>query len=87
MLEVHAVFRGEVQGVGFRATTRWVADEMGLTGFVKNLPDGSVEVVAQGSEEFLRDFLKKITIRFNVMETSEEFSPIREKYSGFTIQY
>lgn len=87
MLEVRAVFRGEVQGVGFRLTTQQMAQEMGLKGFVKNLPDGSVELIAQGSEEFLRDFLKRLTARFNVSEKSEEYFPIRRKYTGFTIEY
>lgn len=87
MLEVHANFRGGVQGVGFRATTRQMAQEMGLTGFVKNLPDGSVEVIAQGVEEVLEKFLAQLTARFKVMEMSKRFLSIRTKYARFTIDY
>lgn len=42
---------GRVQGVYFRASTRDVASKLGLYGFARNLPDGSVEVVASGATE------------------------------------
>lgn len=44
---------GRVQGVGFRAACEAEARALGLVGWVKNLPDGSVEVVAEGPEEAL----------------------------------
>jgi acylphosphatase len=44
----HFVVRGRVQGVGFRHHTKLRARELGLVGWVRNRPDGSVEVVAQG---------------------------------------
>jgi acylphosphatase len=44
---------GRVQGVYFRACTQDAARDLGLTGFVRNLPDGRVEVFAQGTEERL----------------------------------
>ncbi len=40
---------GDVQGVGFRWWTSWQAKDLGLTGYARNLPDGRVEVLAQGS--------------------------------------
>ncbi|MFF5208754.1 acylphosphatase [Streptosporangium sp. NPDC000396] len=43
--------RGHVQGVGFRWWTRARALELGLTGWARNMPDGRVEVVAEGAEE------------------------------------
>ena len=46
----HAWFRGTVQGVGFRFTTRRLADRRRVGGFVRNLPDGRVEVVVEGPE-------------------------------------
>ncbi|UZX02073.1 acylphosphatase [Arthrobacter sp. CDRTa11] len=48
---------GIVQGVGFRYWTMGKADELGLTGLVRNLADGSVDVVAEGPEERIQDFL------------------------------
>ena len=45
---------GRVQGVGFREWTRRTAERLGIVGSVRNLPDGSVEVQASGSEDSLR---------------------------------
>lgn len=42
------VVRGDVQGVGYRASCRRVAEQLGVAGTVRNLPDGSVEVIAEG---------------------------------------
>ena len=47
----HAFFSGRVQGVGFRHEAESVAHRIGLTGWVKNLQDGRVEVVCEGSKE------------------------------------
>ena len=44
----HVIFRGKVQGVFFRANTRRFAEETGVIGWVRNLPDGSVEAVFEG---------------------------------------
>lgn len=51
MIRVHAVVTGTVQGVGFRYATYLEAQRLGLTGFVRNLPDGSVEVEAEGEAD------------------------------------
>jgi acylphosphatase len=48
---------GVVQGVGFRFWTMGKAEELGLTGTVRNLDDGSVDVVAEGPRERIQDFL------------------------------
>ena len=48
---------GVVQGVGFRFWTMGKAEDLGLTGTVKNLDDGSVDVVAEGPKERIQDFL------------------------------
>ncbi|MBW2225118.1 MAG: acylphosphatase [Deltaproteobacteria bacterium] len=48
---IHLVVRGRVQGVYFRATAQREARQHGLSGWVKNRPDGSVEVVAEGEED------------------------------------
>ena len=49
-VRVHIIIKGWVQGVFFRASTVEEADRLGLKGWVKNCPDGSVEVVAEGSK-------------------------------------
>ncbi|HEX4591880.1 MAG TPA: acylphosphatase [Gemmataceae bacterium] len=45
---VHLIVRGIVQGVGFRMYTMREAERLGLAGYVRNLPDGSVEIAAEG---------------------------------------
>jgi acylphosphatase len=58
---VRAVVSGRVQGVFFRASTAERATELGLRGYVRNLPDGSVEVMAEGTAtavEALLDFCR-----------------------------
>ena len=55
---IHIFITGSVQGVFFRATTQEKARELGLTGWVRNLPDGRVEVLAEGDEEKLKDLLE-----------------------------
>ena len=51
---IHCIVSGRVQGVWFRASTREKAQELGLTGWVRNLPEGQVEVLACGSKEKLK---------------------------------
>lgn len=54
---LHARVHGMVQGVFFRANTEDVATGLGLTGWVCNMPDGSVAVLAEGDEERLKQLL------------------------------
>lgn len=54
---IQVVVRGRVQGVFFRASAQREARQLGLTGWVKNRPDGAVEVVAEGEEDNVKDFL------------------------------
>jgi acylphosphatase len=58
MPQVRAIVKGHVQGVFFRATTRDVARDLGIYGFVRNLEDRSVEVVAEGSREKLDELIR-----------------------------
>ena len=58
LVRLTAWVSGRVQGVGFRWWTRTVADELGLDGWAENLPDGRVEVVAQGPRERLEQLLE-----------------------------
>lgn len=60
MRRLEAWVRGRVQGVGYRAFVERVALELGLAGYARNLPDGRVEVVAEGPEEALRALLEKL---------------------------
>jgi acylphosphatase len=53
--QLHLMVRGRVQGVYFRASTQREARRLGLTGWVKNRSDGSVEVLAEGEETSIRE--------------------------------
>jgi acylphosphatase len=55
--QVHLLIRGRVQGVFFRASAQREARRLGLTGWVKNRPDGGVELLAEGDEDILRDLV------------------------------
>lgn len=60
MKQIKVLFSGRVQGVGFRYTTCRMAESFQVTGFVRNLMRGDVEVVAEGTEQELIDFLGEI---------------------------
>jgi len=84
---IHLVVRGRVQGVYFRATAQREARQLGLTGWVKNRADGSVEMVVEGEEDYVKDFLSwaqggPSTARVDKVETkwrsyTGEFSDFR----------
>lgn len=58
MKRVRAVATGRVQGVGFRYSTRAEALRLGLTGFARNAPDGSVHVEAEGAPDAVDELLE-----------------------------
>lgn len=60
----HIIFAGRVQGVGFRFTAHRIALRYDLTGYVKNLPDGSVEMLVQGATDDVNDCLRDISESF-----------------------
>lgn len=60
IVEMHAIVHGHVQGVCFRATTRDHAKQLHIAGTVKNMPDGTVEIYAQGDKDQLKTFLERI---------------------------
>lgn len=55
--ELHAIVRGNVQGVGFRYVTHRYASSLGLKGTVQNLPDGTVEIYAQGPKDAIEKLI------------------------------
>jgi len=58
--QAHIIYSGQVQGVGFRFTAQRRASENDLTGWVKNLPTGQVELFAEGSEDAIKEFCGRI---------------------------
>lgn len=55
--QLHTIVRGRVQGVYFRASTRETAERLDLSGWVRNCPDGSVEVLAEGATAALQELI------------------------------
>lgn len=82
----HIYFSGRVQGVGFRYRTYYIAQSLGLTGWVQNLWDGRVEAQVQGTERDVKKLISELdTQRFIRIEHIEiEDMELREK-SGFEI--
>lgn len=60
MLAFRVYVEGKVQGVGFRSFTKKLGESYGLSGWVKNLADGRVEVFVQGDKDVVWDFLKRL---------------------------
>jgi acylphosphatase len=82
------IFEGRVQGVGFRYTATSVARRIGTKGYVRNLRDGSVELVAEGTEQQIDRLLKELADAFEgciEQQTAEEI-PCSEEFAGFDIR-
>lgn len=89
-VRLHATVRGMVQGVSFRAYTQIEAVRLGLTGWVANRPDGSVEVVAEGPRsavERLERFLHRGPRMAEVEQVEASYHGATEEFSGFNIRY
>ena len=87
---LHAVVRGNVQGVFFRAHTEEVAGRLGLTGWVRNMRDGGVEVVAEGEREKLEEllaWLRRGPPLASVSSVEHEWLEFRGEFSSFSIRY
>ena len=57
-VRAHALISGRVQGVAYRIETRWAAERVGVCGWVRNLPDGRVEAVFEGSKTAVEQLLE-----------------------------
>lgn len=58
MIRAHIIVEGRVQGVGYRANTRRMANTLNLKGWVRNLRDGSVEITVEGEEELVNRLIQ-----------------------------
>lgn len=88
--EIEVRINGQVQGVKFRDYAKRRADELGVVGYVKNMDDGSVEVVAQGEEKSLGEFarlLKKGPVFSKVEDFEIEWhDDLSDAMTEFTIE-
>ena len=82
-------FSGRVQGVGFRFTTRSVAGLFAVTGFVRNLRDGRVELVAEGERRELEKFLARIKREMPglISDAEARWSQATGEFGSFGIRF
>lgn len=88
--EIELIYRakGDLQGIGFRAHVRSVANALGITGHARNMKEGGVEIVGQGNPETLSRFLDEIKhgpYRDRVQQWQDYFKVCKEKKSGFLV--
>ncbi|MHC4074212.1 MAG: acylphosphatase [Planctomycetota bacterium] len=86
---MHIIFTGRVQGVGFRFTAHRMANRHQLTGYVRNLRDGTVEMLAQGRVEDIDDCIRDIQeyLPGHVRDTKIEEVPPNPTSTDFKITF
>jgi len=86
---LHSLFSGNVQGVGFRFTTERLARHYAVTGYVRNLPKGQVEVLAEGEEKALQEFLKAIREAFQsyIQNVDSRWEKAAGEFKGFRVGF
>lgn len=87
---LHAIVHGSVQGVSFRYYTTQKARDLGITGWVRNNPDGTVEVIAEGSDDMLNallDFLHVGSPAANVSRVAHEYLAASGEFYTFETAY
>ncbi len=82
-------YQGMVQGVGFRYTVRRIAARFAVVGYVKNLSDGRVLVVAEGYEQEVQRFLADVRARMAhyISDTQATIGPTTGQFSEFDIRF
>ena len=90
----HIVYHGRVQGVGFRLTATQIARRFAVAGYVKNMPDGTVEIVIRAEPRILNEFLEAVEETFegyidhrDIREATPNECFEIETLSGFEIRY
>ncbi|MFP4105342.1 MAG: acylphosphatase [Phycisphaerae bacterium] len=82
-------FKGNVQGVGFRYTSTRTAKQYEITGYVKNMPDGTVELVAEGEKKEIDAFLSDLKEQMSrhIRDTQQQTANPSGRYSSFGVAY
>ena len=81
------LFTGTVQGVGFRYTARRVSDAFDVTGYVRNLPNGQVEMVVEGAGDQIDGFVAAVQDRmgYYIRDTAQHSAPATDQFDSFDI--
>ncbi len=87
--QVHVYYTGRVQGVGFRFTARDLAEDLKVSGWVKNLRDGRVELMAEAKEDTLKDLLSRIYRYFSsyIQDVDINWQEARNEFDDFQIRF
>jgi len=88
MKRLHIIAHGRVQGVGYRASVFSRISKLAVTGYVKNLSDGTVEIVVEGSESSLGDVLsiaEEGSMYGSVSRLDVEYLPVEGGFTDFSI--
>jgi len=88
-VRVHVLVSGLVQGVGFRYFVYNKAISLTLTGYVKNLYSGEVEIEAEGDRSLVEEFIKQVKVgprAAHIADIKIEWIKCTEKHSGFEVQ-
>jgi acylphosphatase len=80
-------YSGQVQGVGFRAAAAKIARDYPVTGWVKNLADGRVEMLVEGTEENIKKFRQAVRERWkdNINKEQDEDKPATGRFKSFEV--
>ena len=89
MVRRHMFISGDVQGVGFRYRANYVAQRLGLTGYVRNLYDGRVELEVQGDRDLISRFLGEIDAGsfVHIDDIDSQDIPVVEGERGFKVRH
>ena len=86
MIRRHMIISGDVQGVGFRYRAKYAALYLGLTGYVRNLYDGRVELEVQGDRELISRFLMEVESGSFINIESKDI-PVVEEERSFSVRH
>ncbi|MBU0549233.1 MAG: acylphosphatase [Candidatus Omnitrophica bacterium] len=86
---IHVFYSGRVQGVGFRFTAQDTARDLGILGWVRNLSDGRVELIAEAEEPVLKNFLARIEQDFKdyLRHSDVHREQSTGEFTGFGIRF
>ena len=94
MFRAHFIASGRVQGVGFRNFACRIGESIGATGYAKNLPDGTVEIVAEGTDSQLAELARRLEdakmpfgIHVEKLEEKKREKISARSFASFGVEY
>ena len=87
---VHVYYSGRVQGVGFRYTAEGLALGLKLVGWVKNMPDGRVELVCEGPKEKIEELFSRIQksdLGPHIKKVDVSWEAPKNEFKDFTVEF